>query len=478
MNREDSIVVSRWHKVTKVILLALTFAFFTGTQAIWRSLKSSIFSKIIGAAFISHAKVLSIFFLIPLLLGYSKLVDTLRRHQLVYVFTLLHALGGVIFALALMHPEWGLSVTHSSPNRIVGWLFYLFMESFSAFLSTTFWSFANSVNNPTEARSSYGTLVAGSKLGGLICAGSFSLFLAATTDVNSSAYHFFRGSLPPLSDDITLPAALLLGSVLLTCAAIAIYTLMRIVPGYYLHGYEEVYKIEKKRELKDESLWGQLKSSFDGLYVIVSRPYVFGIFMLSFFHDFIITIFDFLVLQAADSAHATAGALTGFYLNYYMLMHLFGLGISLFGTTMIQRFLGNRIALLVYPFACMIAIVATYIRPSAEMFFNVLVILRALNYGLNHPIREVLYIPTTKEIKFKAKAWTDAFGTRIAKSSAATFTIGITNILSTHAAQSVTGAVTFGATVAWIGVSYLLGRKLQSTIDNKQVIGAAADSSK
>lgn len=468
----DSENITYRQRILKVGLLALTFACLTSTQSVWRSLKASVFSKIVGVdPYVNYAKILSIFFLIPLILFYSKLVDVLRRHQLVYVFTLVHAFGGLIFAGLLMHPTYGLAHTEASPNRILGWAFYLFMESFSAFLSTTFWSFANSVNKPQEAKNFYGTFVAGSKIGGIVGILVIKFFLAATTLPTSQLFAYFRPGLEPLSDSATLPFSLVFGSTLLLGAAGAIHALMKHVPGYQLHGYEAVYQIEKKRESGPRSYWEQFKGAFDGIFVIVSQPYVFGIFMLAFFHDVIITIFDFQVLKAANETHKTAGGLTGFYLDYYLIMHLVGLAISTCGTTPIQRFLGNRVALLIYPFACMVAVTISFFYPSATTFFYVLVILRALNYGLNHPIREVLYIPTTKEIKFKAKAWTDAFGTRIAKSSASFFNIGAKQ-LSSQMASLATGSLTFGITVVWLAISYFLGRTLQNALDHGKVISS------
>ncbi|MDQ5941175.1 MAG: antiporter, family, partial [Candidatus Dependentiae bacterium] len=95
----------------KVGLLALTFAFLTATQAIWRSLKVSVFAKIVGAAYVPDAKIYSLLLMIPIILCYSKLVDVLRRHQLMYVFTIMHSVGGFIFAYLLLHPTLGIANT-------------------------------------------------------------------------------------------------------------------------------------------------------------------------------------------------------------------------------------------------------------------------------------------------------------------------------------------------------------------------------
>ena len=54
--------------------------------------------------------------------------------------------------------------------------------------------------------------------------------------------------------------------------------------------------------------------------------------------------------------------------------------------------------------------------------FGAVIIIKGLNYALNVPSKEVLYIPTSKDVKFKAKGWIDAFGNRTTKLLGATVT--------------------------------------------------------
>ncbi len=252
----------------KVFCLSTTFFFMMACQAIWRTLKTSIFSKMVGASYTPDAKLFTLLLLFPLIIIYSYLVDRLRRHQLLYCFTLFHAVGGLIFAGIMAHPIYGIANTSQSPSRLIGWLFYLFMESFSAFLSATFWAFANSVNKPNDARNFYGFFVSGSKLGGILAASTLYFSVSYTT----------------LADSTLLPAYLLIGSLMLFCAAASIYVLMKYVPGYIMHGYEAVYKAEKKREPKQIGIWNTLKKSMEGLFIILKNPYVMGIFFLVLFY--------------------------------------------------------------------------------------------------------------------------------------------------------------------------------------------------
>jgi ATP:ADP antiporter, AAA family len=451
----------------KVFFITATFFFMTACQALWRPLKVSIFAKMIGTSYVPWAKIAIPFVMIFLIMLYSKLVDVLRRHQLLYCFTIFHGVGGIILYYFLAHPVYGVANTDASPWRLTGWCFYFFMECFGAFMSAVFWSFADSVNNPNDSKRYFGLFVSGSKIGGMCAAGV--LYLLTTQAI--------------AEDAVLLPASVLVGSLFLFAAAGAIYLLMERVPGYYMHGYEAAYKHEKtKKQIEEEeeeeekiekedcrSLFTRtidsLKKMFEGVFVMIRSPYVLGIFSIIAFYEIIIVIFDFIVLSAADSATTSAGGLTAYYAMYMFCMHGVGLLIAFLGTVPLQRFLGIRLSVLVPPVLAGGLLMLALFFQTPAVFFAVIVILRAVNYGLNHPTREALYVPTTKVIKFKAKAWTDAFGSRISKGAGSFFNVFVNGL----ALPSI--IFSMGLAAVWFVVSKALGNRYQHAIDNKEVIG-------
>src|SRR6202042_2883570 len=60
---------------------------------------------------------------------------------------------------------------------------------------------------------------------------------------------------------------------------------------------------------------------------------------------------------------------------------------------------------------------------SSTALLVTFVTLQAINYAFSWPLRESLYIPTVKEIKFKSKSWIDAFGSKFAKSTGSSFNL-------------------------------------------------------
>ena len=435
----------------KVLFLTLAFFLLTFCQAIWRPLKTAVFISLVGVKSIPDAKLFLIFPLIILIIFYSKLVDWLRRHHIFYWFTITHGIGGVLCYYFLAHPIYGLTNTEQSTGRIFGWVFYFFLESFGAFMSAVFWSFSNSINKPNDAKNYYGLFVAGSKVGGILGAGLLYLLVV------------FSG----VQDSILLPNALLAGSLSLIAATGAIYFLMKCVPGYYMHGYEAAYQFEKTKIEEKKSIGKSVKEAFDGLILIIKNPYVFGILSIVMFYEVIIVIFDYLVALAASAKYTSAGELTGYYSLYQLSMHSVGFLMALFGTTPIQRFLGIRFALFVCPVLSTLLVFTIFFYPTPEILFFAPVTLRALNYAINHPTREALFIPTTKAIKFKAKVWTDTFGSRTAKA--------LGSWLNKHVLASfgnTTALLILALTSGWIAATYFLGKGFQDAVDKNKVIGA------
>lgn len=438
----------------KVILLATTFLSMSSCLVIWRPLKMAVFAKVIGPTYMPDAKIYSLGIIIPLIIVYSCLVDLVRRHHLLYCFTIGHAIGGLVFYYFFIHPVHGIANTTLDSSRWIGWAFYFFMESFDAFFSTSFWAFADSISKPKDAKNYYGFLVAGSKIGGILAAGMLYCLL----------------TLSDLSSTVLLPTALLTGSAFLLTAAGCIYLLIKNVPEEIMHGYESVYQLEKKRESQTHSLQDTLKNIFVGPLIIIRSSYVLGIFCLGLFYEIIISIFDYIVMLQANTLYPTIGNMTAFYAFYYLMMNIIGLAISLLGTTPLLRLFSLRISLLAFPLTCLILLLCTWFFPLPWVLVFTLMSLRALNYALNHPTKEVLYIPTTKDIKFKAKAWADAFGSRIAKSIGSLFNKVIDRSFPAYIVFSGVG-VGITLTMFWLITVYFLGKRLQGAIDNKEVIG-------
>jgi len=448
------------HERLKLFLLTTAFFLVISAYTIAQALKDVFFVYMVGKEYQPIAKAVVMIVLIPAIFLYSKLVDKLRRHQLLCFFSILFGTVGIVFSYLLGHEVIGLPNTNIGPHRLFGWIFYFFVEGYSPFLVSVFWAFANSIFSSEEAKKNYGLMVAGSKLGGLM-----SAYLA---------YFLFSVGLPSLysrAEDIRLHQYVYGGSsIVLLVVPLIILLLMKKVPHRYLHGYEAAYVLEKDKKRTGKESVG----AFAGLRMLFEQPYVMGIFGMVYFYEVISTVLSYLRLGVAEKHAHTLSGFSAYLFGIMIPAHAIGLLISLFGVRELLQQLGTRICLMVIPLFCGILLVYLLLDGSPYVFGLAYALLKSVNLAFSWPVRESLYIPTTKEIKFKSKSWIDAFGSKFAKASGGAF-----NWTSSQLAASFVmpfHAFFFAGIIgAWFTTAYLLGRRYDRAVANDEVVGLESE---
>lgn len=457
-----SVDVKRYEKL-KFLLLTIAFCLVIGAYTIVKELKDTVFVGIVGNEYIPKAKILVIFFLVPAALLYSSLVDNIRRYQLLSFYCFLYGAILLGFTYLLGSPEHGLANTQTSPWRIFGWAFYFILEGVSPFVVGVFWAFASSVSDPREAKASFATMVAGSKIGGMMTA----LFAAyMMNNLDSVSWFSF-------SDTIAHQILLGLSAALLLCVPIVIYVLMKVVPGRYLHGYEVVYKLEKKNSKAGVANTGM----FSGLQILLESPYILGIFALVFFYESLNVVLSFqricLLKAAATNSHGlvSMSKLTGSMFMQRFWMHFYGLILSLVGVRFLLKKYGEKKCLLLIPVFVGILLVYFMIMQTPESMLHVFIGLGTINYSFSKPLCESLYIPTMKDMKFKAKSWIDTFGTKISKSTGGLFNDFVRTVLPGTSAFYAVYIGFFSVLIgAWFITAFLLGRRYEKAVASNEII--------
>ncbi|KKQ33115.1 MAG: hypothetical protein US49_C0002G0010 [candidate division TM6 bacterium GW2011_GWF2_37_49] len=438
------------HDKIKLVYLAFAFFFIIGSYSILRSLKTSIFLAFVGAAYIPITKIMAIFMLFPVMFCYSKLIDKVHRYQVAMSLIFLYAALGIGFSLIFLHPVYGVQNTQTSPHRLLGWGFEFFMDFFQALVVSSFWSFITSISTPDFANKGYGIIVGVSRIGG-----------ALSTLISLLILDYM-----PIAKSQSIPLLVFLASILLIAAGVCLYQIIRKVPKESLHGYEAAYKASKQKEAVHKE---KKPNGLEGLSLMIKEPYVMGIFGLVCCFELINIIFDYkmevlMSIQTNNNIHA----MSKFMLLYTGAFQTLGCILAFVGTTTFLNFIGMRVSVLVMPIASIIMAALLYMYPTLSVVLVVMVIMRALQYGFNMPIREALYIPTIKDIQFKSKAWIDSFGRTIAKSSGSTV-----NLFLGGGIQGLVGlAVIMGTSATWLAIAFLVGKKYAHTIKNNEVIGS------
>ena len=451
------------HERLKFWLLTLSFAFIIGSYTIAKELKDSIFVSIVGKEYLPTAKLLVLFLLIPAAMLYSRIVDLFRRYQVLALYSLLYGILMAIFTVLLGHQSIGLYNMEAGSHRLFGWLFYFVLEGYSPFVVGVFWAYLNSVSSPDEAKNYYPIMVAGSKVGGIIAA----LFAWYLLDHTMSLDCFGCVNHDVLSHQILMGIV----SALLLCVPVILFALLRYVPGRYLHGYEAVYQMEKQHQ-KDDAKQGATASVLSGVKLLLESPYILGIFGLVFFYETLNVVLNFQRIGILKDAATTIAGFTASMFWQRFLMHFYGLLLSFFGLHFLLRKFGVRRCLFMVPFFVTGLLIFFLFTNSVDSILYVFLGLGAINYSVSYPLREALYIPATKDMKFKAKAWIDTFGTKFSKGFGSLFA-SVTNFLPVGGALLTSIYVGFFSVlmVMWFITSWLLGKKYEKAIRHNEIIG-------
>ncbi len=447
------------HERMKTLYLGMAFFCIIFSYSLIKELKDSVFMQIMGTPdWVPAAKILTIFVMVPLVFFYSKLVDSMRRYQLLCVCATFYSIVGIFCAYVIGHSSWGLANTDAGPYRMFGWLFYFFVESFSPFVLSVFWAFLNSVSSPKSAQSNYGILISFSKVGGMLSVGLGWIFLYYSE--NLKAFGFTEVGM--------IQFLLMISSVVLLIVPVIIMLMIRNVPGAYLHGYEAAYHLEKQQTKSGKEQTGM----WSGLLLLLKYPYTFGIFGVVLFYEVISSVLSFQRLGIAQEVGCGGIAGTSCFLfGLSFSVHCVGFFISFFGTRMLVSKLGERFALILVPITMGSLLCYYMCCTSPYALLMCFVVVRAIYYAISQPITEILYIPTVKTVKFKSKSWIDTFGKKMAKGLGSVFN-GAAAFCGPLWFQAIHAGF-FGVIIAvWVAVAYFLGLRYQQAVRKQEVIGA------
>lgn len=120
---------------------------------------------------------------------------------------------------------------------------------------------------------------------------------------------------------------------------------------------------------------------------------------------------------------------------------------------------GVGVALLVLPVAALTGSTAFLLYPSLLTGSALNTTDNAFNYSINQSAKESLYVPTTKEEKYKAKAFIDMFVQRFAKSLAVGLSLLITAFFADFSTIRWLSLISGVILILWIISARYAGKK-------------------
>lgn len=437
-------------ELKKFGFLASIFGLIIGTYWTLRPMKDGIFNAIVGLeSWQPTAKILSMFVVFPLVIMYSKLIDTFPRHKVFYVLISIYAALALTFAFFLMNPEYGLANTVKSPTRMLGWFWYIYVESFGSLIVALFWAFTTDTTLPDSARRGFPFIALFGQLGNMV--GPFFLN-AKRLGLSTSA-----------------PIVAICGGLMLLMAVL-FWLMVHSVPAEQFAGYES--EKEEKKEASEEP------GFLEGLKLLLTQPYLFGIFLIVTIYEVIITILDFHFKSTAASVYLDEASLSSYMSEYAYLTGFVSMMCVLLGINNIQRRLGIRASLVLLPLLVTGAVLMVKFNPTwLAAAFWIMVLAKAINYALNQPTLKQLYIPTTKETKYKSQAWIEMFGSRLSKGGGS----AINTFRGSLSAQygtlegvayflSISTMVSGGLITIWLVAALYIAKTYNAAIEKNEVV--------
>lgn len=364
--------------------------------------------------------------------------------------------------------------------KILGYLQYITIESFGSIGVATFWSFVNSTLTLDAAKSSYGFFIAVAQLGAI--GGSTiatirsisipNLFLVACTGILAqiTIMHVYVNKFPGAMNDEDD---------------------MDSMRGEKKHLKATVKEMPMYNDTPSKDIASNTYIS--GFHLILKHNYLLLILGVSCLYEISLTCLDYEMkligldrfrslpdllednnALANDMSEEAATAFAIFMGRYGQLTNILSLLLSYYAFPYLMATFGLKYTLRIFPTMLLIITVMTFIAlpRNLPVLFVSISFLKALTYSINDPAKEILYIPTSNAVKFKAKFWIDVVGARVAKaigSSINTYAGTIDRIVKYGSFPSL-----LTAAALWV-ICYVVGIRFDELMQTGEIVGATMD---
>jgi len=192
-----------------------------------------------------------------------------------------------------------------------------------------------------------------------------------------------------------------------------------------------------------------------------------AIFVLNWVNSAGEYILSSIVKHAAD-ADVRAGILAAgdqgrfigtFFADYFQVVNIAGMLLQLFVVSRVIKYLGVPIAVCILPLVALGSYTVAALIPSLAIVRWVKTAENSVDYSLMNTVRHMLFLPTTREEKFKAKQVIDSFVVRAGDVlSAATVWLG-TTVLTLGVSQF--AWINVALVLVWLALAVGIGREFR-----------------
>jgi AAA family ATP:ADP antiporter len=263
--------------------------------------------------------------------------------------------------------------------------FYIWLGVFNVFVVAQFWSFANDLYTEGQGRRLFPFVGVGASLGAWVGASS------VTPLVRRLAF---------------TPYTLMLLAAVVLLVALAVTWVVNA---------RETARAEADAQEVNEAPLGKE----GGFALVLQDPYLRWIAVLTILLNVVNTLGGYLLNQLVETGSLAIGSIeerrqfvTIFFSTFDARISLLGLVLQLFATSRVIRHWGVRGSLFILPVIALVNYSIIAVVPVLAVIRWGKILENSLDYSVQNTLRQALFLPTTREAKYKAKSVIDTFCTR------------------------------------------------------------------
>ncbi len=362
------------------------------------------------------AKVLNMGVAFVAVVVFTWLARRFRRQQLTFLFTAFFLASYLVYSFAI-----------SSPGAAVIWSFYLFGDLFSTLMVATFFAFLNDSVTPDAAKRLYGLVGLGGVTGGV-----FGSMAVSTLIMSVSEAGWLR-----------------------ICFALG---LMIVAVAW---GAGRMVERDPPPERTPEPGAAEPRKSsnpaLEGAALVARSPYLLSIVSIVGLYEIVSTMMDFQFTSTVAN-YLDGPAIGQQFSRVFAITNGVSLVVQVFFTSFVMTRFGVGVALMVLPFAALAGSISFLAVPVLWVGSALNTADNAFGYSINQSAKEALYVPTSKDEKYKAKAFIDIFVQRFAKAVAVLLSLAVTTMFQDFSSVRWLSVITIPVVALWIFAARYAGR--------------------
>ena len=370
------------------------------------------------------AKILNMVVAFVAVIAFTLLSRRLQRQRLTYVFMAFFLAGYIFYSFGI-----------DAPSDGTVWTFYLFGDLWTTLMVTTFFAFLNDSVTPGGAKRMYGLVVLGGVVGGAF--GST----------------FVRVWIASLATSHWLWICFGMGVAIMVVAGVAGRLVERNPPP--------VRAAEAQPEVKSSN------PALEGARLVLRSPYLLSIVTIVGLYEITSQVLDF-QFKATISHYLDGPEIGRQMTTIYAISNWVSMLVQLFLTNFLMNRYRLNVSLLVLP-------AAIALGSGCFLAFPILWIGSLLNtadsgfaYSINQSAKEALYVPTSREEKYRAKAFIDMFIQRFAKVLAIGVSLATTTYFTDFSSVQWLALFTLLIVAVWGYAAVYAGKRFEALSERVQ----------